>query len=185
MYSIKNDVTETLIIKKSKFICYIYKIKNENDIKEIINNIKNKYIDSTHICYGYIIDNKIKYNDDKEPNKTAGYQILNILQNNNLTNILGIVIRYYGGIKLGVGPLSKAYKDVTKLALEKTEKIEYKEYTYLTIETNYENTKKLEYLLKDIEIVSKEYNDNIIYKIKIDIKEKENIKKILNDFKII
>lgn len=184
MYSIENNVSDYLVIKKSKFICYIYKVDNEDSIKSILNDIKDKYSDSTHICYAYILGNKIKYNDDKEPNKTAGFQILNILQNNNLTNVLGIVIRYYGGIKLGVGPLSKAYKDVTKLTLDKTNIIEYKEYIYLQIKTDYENIKKLDYLLKDIEIVEKDFNDSIMYKIKVCKSKEENIKKVLNEFDI-
>lgn len=184
MYSIENDVSDYIIIKKSKFICYLYKVDSEEDVKNILDKIKEKYSDSTHICYAYILGNKIKYNDDKEPSKTAGFQILNILESKNITNVLAIVIRYFGGIKLGIGPLSKAYKDVTKLTLSKTNIIEYKEYIYLNIKTTYENVKKLDYLLKDIEIISKEFNNDIIYKIKIEKKEEESIKKVLSDFLI-
>lgn len=185
MYCLKDDVSDVLIVKKSKFICYIYKVNNEEEVKEKLLNIKSRYFDSSHICYAYILNNKIKYNDDKEPSKTAGFQILNILEINNLTNVLGIVIRYFGGIKLGIGPLSKAYKDVTKMTLDKTVITEYKEYTYLLVESSYDNIKKLDYLLKDVEIVSKEYNDNIVYKIKIEINKLNDIKKVLSDYKVI
>ncbi len=185
MYSIENNVSDYIVIKKSKFICYLYKVESEESIKDTLDKIKEKYSDSTHICYAYILGNKIKYSDDKEPNKTAGFQILNILKNNNLTNTLGIVIRYFGGIKLGIGPLSKAYKDITKLTLDKTNIIEYKEYIYLNIVSTYDNIKKLDYLLKDIEIISKDFNDNIIYKIKIEKEKEKDIKKVLSDFEII
>lgn len=185
MYSIENDVSDYIIIKKSKFICYLYKVDSEESIKDKLDKIKEKYSDSTHICYAYILGNKIKFNDDKEPSKTAGYQILNILESKGLNNVFAIVIRYFGGIKLGIGPLSKAYKDVTKLVLSKTNIIEYKEYVYLYVKCNYENVKRLDYLLKDVDIVSKEFNNDIVYKIKIEKKEEESIKKVLSDFFII
>ena len=78
---------------------------------------KKEYKDSTHICYAYIINSSEKCSDDGEPNGTAGLPILNILKKNNLTNVLAIVIRYFGGIKLGAGGLLRAYSDAANKAV--------------------------------------------------------------------
>ena len=101
MYTISNNSKYELIIKNSKFITLLYKINNEDIVKKILNNVKEIYPDATHYCYAYIIDNQKKSSDDGEPSKTAGLPILKVLENNQLNHILAIVVRYFGGIKLG------------------------------------------------------------------------------------
>ena len=98
MYSIKKSLENTIMIKKSKFITKLIKINNIEEVNNYLNEIKKEYNDSTHICYAYIVNGKEKCNDDGEPSGTAGRPILNIFKKNNLTNILAIVIRYFGGI---------------------------------------------------------------------------------------
>ena len=164
MYSIDSNVENTYIIKKSKFIVKLYKINNINEIDEILNKVRLEYKDSTHICYSYIIDSKEKCVDDGEPSGTAGMPILNILKKNNLTNILAIVIRYFGGIKLGAGGLIRAYSNSVNDALKLTNIKELTEGFLVEIEFNYDNLKAIDYMLNDKEIISKEYSDNIIYK---------------------
>ena len=90
--------------------------------------------------------------------------ILNILKKNNLTNILAIVIRYFGGIKLGAGGLIRAYSNSVNDALKLTNIKELTEGFLVEIEFNYDNLKAIDYMLNDKEIISKEYSDNIIYK---------------------
>ena len=109
------DITE----KKSKFIANIFYITSEEEAEEKIRQIKRKHNTARHHCYAYRIirKNEIinKSSDDGEPSGTAGLPILNVLENNNLSNILCIVIRYFGGIKLGTGGLARAYtKSVTE-----------------------------------------------------------------------
>ena len=164
MYSIKAYVENTIIIKKSKFITKLYRINSIDDIDNILNKLKDEYKDSTHICYAYIINNKEKCFDDKEPSNTAGLPMLNILKKNNLTNILAIVIRYYGGIKLGAGGLVRAYSNSIIEALKLTSIIKLIEGYLIELEFNYDQVKIIDYILKDTNIISKEYNDNIIYK---------------------
>ncbi len=105
---IKNN---EIIIKKSKFIAYLYEINEINCIKDIINNLKIEHKKATHICYAYKLDNNVKYYDDGEPNGTAGKPIYNIIEKKNLNNVLIVVIRYFGGIKLGAGGLFRAYSN--------------------------------------------------------------------------
>ena len=120
MYIINENVENEIIIKKSRFIAKLYYIDNENEVNEIINNLKKEYKKSTHIVYAYIVKGKEKAVDDGEPSHTAGRPILNVLQKKNITNVLAVVIRYFGGIKLGAGGLVRAYtnsiSEVFKLA---------------------------------------------------------------------
>lgn len=108
-------IENEIIIKKSKFIAKLYKINNLNEIDNVINDLKKEYKKATHICYAYIINGQEKAVDDGEPSGTAGKPILNVLQKRKLNEILVVVIRYFGGIKLGAGGLVRAY---TKSASE-------------------------------------------------------------------
>lgn len=108
MNLIKTTTTE---IKKSKFIAYYYDIENINEIKEIINNLKNEHKKARHVVYAYKFQNTAGKTDDKEPSGTAGLPLYNLLETNNLNNKLIVVARYFGGIKLGAGPLMRAYKN--------------------------------------------------------------------------
>ena len=120
-------------------------------------------IKSTHICYGYILDNIEKCSDDKEPSGTAGLPILNVLKNNKLDHVLCIVIRYFGGIKLGTGGLSRAYADATKNALNQTQIVELVEGYLIEIEFDYNQTKLIDYMLSNKKIIYKNYDNNPIY----------------------
>lgn len=100
--------------KKSKFIGYLYYVENENDIKDILNILKKMHPKANHMPYAYILKNTAKKTDDKEPHNTAGIQIYNQLIYNNLTSHLLVVIRYFGGTKLGAGPLLRAYLNCAK-----------------------------------------------------------------------
>lgn len=166
MFVIDKENIYEMIIKNSKFISYIYKVNSLNDIEIIINDIKNKYKDATHICYAYKIDNLIKTNDDNEPTGTAGLPILEVINKNNLNNTIIIVVRYFGGIKLGAGGLLRAYSkgasNVVKLCnLKKLIKG-----FDITITFGYDNLKNIDYLLKEENIYDKKYHDKIKYSFK-------------------
>lgn len=105
---IKNNI---ILIKKSKFLTFLYEIDNLEEIKEILNNLKIEHKKATHICYAYKIGVNAKYFDDGEPTGTAGKPIFNVIEKKNLDNIFIIVIRYFGGIKLGAGGLFRAYSN--------------------------------------------------------------------------
>lgn len=176
MQTIKNNTHNEIIIKNSRFICYLYKIKNINDIPTLLKNIKQIEKDATHYCYAYILDNIKKAEDDGEPSGTAGIPILKVLENNNLNNILAIVVRYFGGIKLGANGLIRAYTKSTTNALSKDNIIELTKGYNINIEFNYNQIKEIDYLLKDININNKEFNTTIKYNIDIPISFLETIK---------
>ena len=163
MYSIKNNVENTTIIKNSKFITKLYKISNTDEINIILNELKSEYKDSTHICFAYITENNEKCFDDGEPSGTAGIPILNVLKQKKILNILAVVIRYFGGIKLGAGGLIRAYKNSIISALENTDAIELVNGYIINIEFKYDNLKAIDYILNNKIIINKNFNNNIEY----------------------
>lgn len=167
MLSIKNTITNEYCINKSRFITKLYRVDNLDSIKDIINNIKDEYKDATHYCYAYIIDQVKHFSDDGEPTGTAGMPILNVLENNSLNHILCIVIRYFGGIKLGAGGLVRAYtKSVTNIMDNKNfiELVKGKEFI---INFDYNMIKQIDYFLKNTKIISKSFDNIIKYHLQI------------------
>ena len=101
----------TYEIKKSKFIGLYYKVETKEDIEEILNALKIEHKKARHIPYAYKIGPLAKKSDDKEPSNTAGSPIYNLIEQKELDNCLIVVIRYFGGIKLGAGPLTRSYRN--------------------------------------------------------------------------
>ncbi len=188
MFSIKNNLENEFIIKKSKFIGKAFFVNNKDEALNILNNIKEKYNDATHICYCYIIDNIIKFSDDNEPSNTAGIPIYNVLKNNNLNHVLAIVIRYFGGVKLGAGGLVRAYSNCVS-SLVKDNIIEIKSGYRVKIRFNYSKIKDVEYILKNYSIVNKNYDEDISITFDIDIDSyaiiKNELKNIISNIEII
>lgn len=107
-----------LVEKRSKFIGNIRHIGSEQEATEYIKAIKKKYYDANHNAYAYICENTKRYSDDGEPAKTAGLPILDMLDNQGITDVVCVVTRYFGGVLLGTGGLVRAYTGAAKLALE-------------------------------------------------------------------
>lgn len=177
MKTVKENIENEIIINKSRFITLLIKINNPDEIEKNLKEIKKKYKDATHYCYAYIIGNKEKCSDNGEPSGTAGMPILNVLKQNDLTNILCVVIRYFGGIKLGAGGLIRAYSTSASEALNKTNIVNLIKGYKIVIEFNYDNIKQINYLLKDIQI-KKEYGNTITYTFYI---KEDSLNKIENE----
>ena len=107
--------------RNSKFFGYAFPVNTEEEVKEILNTLKNKHHKARHWCYAYQIGSETityRVNDDGEPSNTAGMPIYGQIQSFELTNILVVVIRYFGGVKLGVSGLINAYRTCAQMALE-------------------------------------------------------------------
>ncbi len=125
--TIKNSSTGEYKDKGSKFIAYAFEINSEQEFKNQLDKIKKEHFKARHHCYAYAIGpdhGKYRYNDDGEPGGTAGLPIYNQIKSKELSNIGIVVVRYFGGTKLGVPGLINAYKSSTKEALDNTEIIE-------------------------------------------------------------
>lgn len=181
MYGIKENVTNKYIINKSIFICKLIKIDSDSNIKEIINDLKKEYKDATHYCFAYICGSVKRFNDDGEPGGTAGMPILNVLENNNLDNILCVVIRYFGGIKLGAGGLVRAYTKAVTSALDKTKISKLIPATVIEIIFNYDSIKTIDNILRDEIIINKDFNDLISYTINI---SNDKLNELINELKL-
>ena len=120
MITIKNNGEHELIIEKSRFICYVKRVDSKEAAYEFIKEIKKKHWDATHNCSAFIIGEKQDIqgsSDDGEPSGTAGLPMLEVLRKNNLHDVVAIVTRYFGGIKLGAGGLVRAYSKSISSAL--------------------------------------------------------------------
>ena len=179
MKSIQKEITSEIIINKSRFITILTNINDIDKVKEKLEEIKKQYKDATHYCYAYIINNHEKCSDNGEPSGTAGMPILNVLKQNDLTNILCVVIRYFGGIKLGAGGLIRAYSTSASVALNKATITNIVNGYNITIEFSYNNLKQIDYLLKNIDI-KKDYQTNIIYTFNITEEKLKQIESELN-----
>lgn len=111
--------------KRSKFLAFVHHVENEDEVKAVIADYRKKYYDARHVCYAYVIGNDkslFRANDDGEPSSTAGKPILAQIQKQDLTNVLVVVVRYYGGVNLGTGGLIVAYRTAAEDALSKAER---------------------------------------------------------------
>ena len=179
MKTINQTFTNEIIIEKSKFIGIIKPLNNKDDVKNILNEIKKEYPKATHYCYGYIVNGLQKSNDDGEPSSTAGKPILETLLKNDLFNVILIVVRYFGGIKLGAGGLTRAYVDSASQTIKKSILLAKKEVEIYKINTSYELNDVLNrYLIKkSIIVIDVQYLENIEYTIsceKLDIDDLKN-----------
>lgn len=168
MLSISSNISNEIVINKSRFITFLYRVDSLNDISKYIDDLSLRYKDSTHICYAYILDNIKRFSDDGEPGGTAGMPILNVLENKNLNHILCCVVRYFGGIKLGVGGLVRAYSNSSSKILDLANIIELTPGKLCSISFKYDDTKIIDKLLSDCNIINKEYNDYVTYLFKSD-----------------
>ena len=179
LFTITNNLNHELIIKKSRFICYLYKVNDLEEINNYLNRIKEVHKNARHHCYAYILDNQKKATDDKEPSGTAGIPMLTLLEQKNLNHVLAIVVRYFGGIKLGTGGLFRAYTGVLKetidLANIEEEIIKYK--YKIELDLNKENILDK---LQNIEIKNKVFSDII----SVELIAKDDIDEYLSNLNI-
>ena len=185
MYTIKENSKYELIVKNSRFITLLYKVSSWSDALDILDKVREEYPDATHYCYGFIADEVERCSDDGEPSGTAGMPILKVLKANNLNYILGIVIRYFGGIKLGAAGLIRAYSKGVANAIKENQLKELVKGINLNITFNWESLKQIDYLLKDVKINEKTFLDSIKYNIDIPDDLLEVIISKVNSYEII
>lgn len=167
--------------KKSKFYAYIFEVNNMDEVNSILEGLRKNFKDARHIVYAYVLENKYYCSDDGEPSGTGGKAIYALLEKQKVINTLVVVIRYFGGILLGVGPLSRAYQKAVLLAEEKLDLISYIPKLNLRIKFEYSDEPKVRNIIDktDAEIVSTNYDEKVIYNINI----KETDKDLFSSYK--
>ncbi len=168
--SIKNSCEHEIVVNKSRFIGIVVYLQSIEDVSSYLEFYKNKYPEATHYCYAYIYDGMMKASDDGEPAKTAGMPILNVLQKQELNHVLAIVVRYFGGIKLGAGGLVRAYSQATSQTLLNANFVIYELKPLYKICFDYTFTKQIDHYIKTMNIllINKEYDEKVTYTCFID-----------------
>lgn len=161
---IKEGVNNTLVIEKSRFIAYLKPCFSEEEYKEFLKEIKKAHYDATHVCSAFINDNVKRSSDDGEPSGTAGVPILSVLEKNNINHIAALVVRYFGGIKLGAGGLIRAYGSAVSEALKIAKLVEDVEYSKFELTLPYDLANKVNHLIEKEGInINKEYDEEVKY----------------------
>ncbi|SEH53339.1 uncharacterized protein, YigZ family [Paenimyroides aquimaris] len=166
--------------KNSKFFGYTFPVQSEEEVKTILDQVKKQHFSARHWCYAYQIGTKNKIyraNDDGEPNNSAGMPIYGQIQSFDVTNILVVVVRYFGGVKLGVGGLVTAYKTAAQMALEESEIIEKTIDSHFLIRFDYKNMNKVMRVIKEknINIVNQTLELDCLIEISCRISQKDEI----------
>lgn len=146
---IKEEVNSTLIIEKSRFIAYLKPCFSEDEYKDYLKEIRKKHYDADHVCSAFISNNIKRSSDDGEPSGTAGVPILSVLEKHELNNTAALVVRYFGGIKLGAGGLVRAYGTSVSEALNIAHLVKDVEYNKYELTLPYDLANKLQYLLNN------------------------------------
>lgn len=163
MISVKDITKHTIVIKKSEFVCHLIPCSDIEKAKSLIEEYSDPQ--ATHNCIAYIIGPYERASDDGEPSQTAGMPMLNVLKMQGLTNIIAIVTRYFGGIKLGAGGLTRAYTQSVAETLKKADIVEKELVDLYQIDIDYTFIRKFEHLLKqhNIKCIHQEYNEQVSY----------------------
>lgn len=181
-YTIKGECSAEITEKKSKFICNVFHVESVQEAEDKLNIIRKKYHDARHNCYVYKVveEDAFKASDDGEPSGTAGVPMLNIVNGRNLSNILVVVTRYFGGILLGTGGLVRAYSLATTTALDDSNMIKQEMGLEASFNVEYKELEEVKYHLKNRNIVisSQEYLENV--KVFVEGRE-EDILKLQNE----
>lgn len=151
--------------KNSKFYGYAFPVTSEEQIKIHLDQLKKEHFSARHWCYAWQLGTtKIQYraNDDGEPNNSAGMPIYGQIQSFNVTNILIVVVRYFGGVKLGVGGLISAYREAAKMALEISPIVEKTIDVHFKVIFDYKNMNKVMRIIKEknLDIVNQKMEEN-------------------------
>lgn len=163
-FTIKDNISEGFYSeKRSKFLAFAFHVTTEEEIKEIVSEYRKKYYDARHVCWAYMLGAQrtdFRANDDGEPSSTAGKPILGQINKNELTDILIIVVRYYGGVNLGTSGLIVAYRTAAAEAIANAEVIKLYDEEVVTYDFPYVMMNDVMKIIKDMSprIVNQTYD---------------------------
>lgn len=187
-FTVSGETENVIVIERSKFICYLKGINGEEEAKTFIESIKKRHSMATHNCYAYIADENAliqKFSDDGEPQGTAGLPMLEVLKSKRMYKTVAVVTRYFGGIKLGTGGLTRAYSGSVADALSLASILNMQKGVLITLTPDYECYSRLLKILdnQNVSVINTDFDNQV--KVTLAIKEDylESFKsKILDTF---
>jgi uncharacterized YigZ family protein len=162
-----------LVEKRSRFITYCEKVCHPEEFKQFLERLKKQYPDARHVCYGFRIGPLAHaqrgFSDDGEPNGTAGMPILNVIDHSEFSDIAIIVVRYFGGTKLGTGGLARAYSEAASSLIKSIKWVDYEAKQAIRLHCQFQQEHQLRYLIKQLagEIETIEYSQHVELSISI------------------
>lgn len=147
--------SDEIVEKKSRFIAHVFPVETEEEVTQLLDQMKKKYWDARHNCYAFVLGSGgeiSRCSDDGEPSGTAGRPILEVLTGRKLCNVLVVVTRYFGGTLLGTGGLVRAYSQAAQVGLDASQIITKKAGFKLTIDTDYNGIGKLQYVAAQLNV---------------------------------
>ncbi len=184
MFTCNAHISDTLEVKQSKFIAHLMPYSQFN---AILDNLKQEHPKARHFVSAFRYMNEYEQivegsSDDGEPRGTSGKPSLHVLQGNELINVAVVIVRYFGGTKLGTGGLVRAYSDAVNLVLKDSKLVKYEKKFNLKFTCKYSNLSQVEYILKqeDIQIIDKEFmSSEVTITVQANFKSLEKIKLLL------
>ncbi|WP_278378294.1 IMPACT family protein [Chryseobacterium arthrosphaerae] len=189
--TIEKPIENTLLKEKgSKFLGFAYPVNNERELKAALEKVREEHPKATHHCYAFrmgLNGENYRANDDGEPSGSAGLPIYNQLLANEITNVLVISVRYYGGTKLGVSGLVKAYKESAKITLEESHIITRELETEIEIHFNFNQQNTIFTFLSkfDAKVLNFDANENCVLTASLKLAQKENISEKLSEMQYV
>lgn len=180
--TVKQESSAEFVERKSVFIGWVKPVYDEKSALDFINKIRAKHPDASHNVYAYIIreNNITRFSDDGEPSSTAGMPVLNVLQKQDLTNVVAVVTRYFGGIMLGAGGLVRAYSHAAKIGVESAGIATFESFTEFDVVCSYADYEKILKYIKSEKVIL----DNTIYEDSVTVSlatRYDNFEKISKD----
>ncbi|MBR6235480.1 MAG: YigZ family protein [Spirochaetales bacterium] len=183
MKVLKEERSAELIVKKSRFIAIARTCSDPADVKRIVDQTRAQYPDATHVVHAAVMGSQFSYSDDHEPKNTAGRPALEVLKGSGITNIIVLIIRYFGGTLLGTGGLVKAYGDSTKMVLDGIATEELVENARFSLTIGYEMYESVKRILGALKAdsVTEDFATEISISGQIPISEKESLVSRISD----
>ncbi len=177
MRVLKEERKTELVVKKSRFISIARMCSDPSEVKRIVDETRAQYPDATHVVHAAVMGSQFSYSDDHEPKNTAGRPALEVLKGSGITNIIVLIIRYFGGTLLGTGGLVKAYGDSTKLVLDGIETEELVEKTGFSMTIGYDLYESVKRILSAVhaDSLSEDFGTEISISGQVPVLEKDNL----------
>lgn len=185
-YSVYGETETEKVIEKSRFLAYLAHTSGEEEAKAFLTKIRAMHPLATHVCYGYIADtlgNEQRFSDAGEPQGTAGMPILNVLKARKLFETTVAVVRYFGGIKLGAGGLTRAYSSSAAECVQQADIREYDDCVTLQITAEYAEVNAVLHFFEREQIAEygKTFGERAVFTVSVRMREEEAFRKRLND----